>query len=163
MESICKWEQRLKQYEEQSADVVSDTIKTAVLTSRLVDPELQRHLNLQAARLPDVRRRSKTRRSTTSTLRHPGAEAETTRWTSRHSRSPRARVAARAAARRNKAKDVCFYCGQALSPQVGVQDALPRQGAKVCRALDKAGRISRSTPPPASAWNPMRRAAASTR
>ena len=28
VESICKWEQRLKQYEEQSADVVSDTIKT---------------------------------------------------------------------------------------------------------------------------------------
>ena len=36
VESIYKWEQRLKQYEEQSGDVVSFTIKMAVLTRHLV-------------------------------------------------------------------------------------------------------------------------------
>ena len=51
VESIYNWEQKVRQYEEQSGDTISSTIKTAVLTTSLVDADLQRHLNLQAGRL----------------------------------------------------------------------------------------------------------------
>ena len=49
--TIFKWESRVKVYEEQSGDRVSENIKLAILQKYLCDGELARHLNLQSARL----------------------------------------------------------------------------------------------------------------
>merc|ERR1712194_547342 len=51
VEVVYNWEQKVRQYEEQSGDTISSTIKTSVLTTSLVDADLQRHLNLQVGRL----------------------------------------------------------------------------------------------------------------
>ena len=49
--TIYQWESRVKVYEEQSGDKVSENIKLAVLRKYLCDGELARHLNLQSSRL----------------------------------------------------------------------------------------------------------------
>ena len=51
VQTIYQWESRVKVYEEQSGDKVSENIKFAVLRKYLCDGELARHLNLQSSRL----------------------------------------------------------------------------------------------------------------
>ena len=51
VQTIFLWESRVKVYEEQSGDKVSENIKLAVLQKYLCDGELARHLNLQSSRL----------------------------------------------------------------------------------------------------------------
>ena len=51
VQTIYQWESRVKVYEEQSGDKVSENIKLAVLQKYLGDGELARHLNLQSSRL----------------------------------------------------------------------------------------------------------------
>ena len=51
VQTIYQWESRVKVYEEQSGDQVSENIKLAVLQKYLCDGELARHLNLQSGRL----------------------------------------------------------------------------------------------------------------
>ena len=51
VQTIYQWESRVKVYEEQSGDKVSENIKLAVLQKYLCDGELARHLNLQSGRL----------------------------------------------------------------------------------------------------------------
>ena len=51
VQTIHQWESRVKVYEEQSGDRVSENIKLAVLQKYLCDGELARHLNLQSGRL----------------------------------------------------------------------------------------------------------------
>ena len=51
VQTTHQWESRVKVYEEQSGDGVSENIKLAVLQKYLCDGELARHLNLQSARL----------------------------------------------------------------------------------------------------------------
>ena len=50
-QTIYQWESRVKVYEEQSGDEVSENIKLAVLQKYRCDGELARHLNLQSGRL----------------------------------------------------------------------------------------------------------------
>ena len=50
-ESVYEWETKVRDYEQQSGDKVSEPIKMAVLSSSLVGPQLRSHLSLQAARL----------------------------------------------------------------------------------------------------------------
>ena len=59
VESNYKREQRLKQYEEQSGDTVSDAIKTSVLTSHCIDPERPATPEPAGSEAPEVQRRSK--------------------------------------------------------------------------------------------------------
>ena len=51
VQTIYQWESRVKIYEEQSGDRVSENIKLDVLQKYLCDGELARHLNLQSGRL----------------------------------------------------------------------------------------------------------------
>ncbi|CAK0826196.1 unnamed protein product [Prorocentrum cordatum] len=51
VENIYAWGRNLKQYEEQSGDTMTDTIKLATLNSKLLEGNLRTHLNLQAGRL----------------------------------------------------------------------------------------------------------------
>ena len=51
VQTFHQWESRVKDYEEQSGDKVSENIKLAVLQKNLCDGELARHLNLQSSRL----------------------------------------------------------------------------------------------------------------
>ena len=51
VQTIYQWESRVKVYEEQSGDKVSENIKLAVLPKFLCDGELARQLNLQSSRL----------------------------------------------------------------------------------------------------------------
>ena len=51
VQTIYQWESRVRVYEEQSGDEVSENIKLAVVQKYLCDGELARHLNLQSGRL----------------------------------------------------------------------------------------------------------------
>ena len=48
---IRKWEREVKEYEEISVDVVQESIRMGVLQDVLVDPELRRHLIINATRM----------------------------------------------------------------------------------------------------------------
>ena len=50
VQTIYQWESRVKVYEEQSGDEMSENIKLAILQKYLCDGELARHLNLQSGR-----------------------------------------------------------------------------------------------------------------
>ena len=50
-DSIRSWEREVKEYEEISVDVVQESIRMGVLQDVLVDPELRRHLIINATRM----------------------------------------------------------------------------------------------------------------
>ena len=48
LKAIRAWEEELTQYEEQSTEVVPDSIKITTLTQKLVDDKMREHLILNA-------------------------------------------------------------------------------------------------------------------
>ena len=47
------WERAVREYEQQSGETVSDSIRASVLSSSVANPKIREHLALNASRLPD--------------------------------------------------------------------------------------------------------------
>ena len=45
------WERKVREYEEQSGEVLSDSVKCGVLTASVLEPQLKLHLQMNAYRL----------------------------------------------------------------------------------------------------------------
>ena len=55
MSSLETWEWTIREYEHQSGEMVSDSIRASVLSSSIVNAKIREHLALNASRLPDYR------------------------------------------------------------------------------------------------------------
>ena len=78
--SLEAWERAVREYEQQSGDVVSDAIRASVLSSSIVNAKIREHLALKASRLPRLQVGSRGSREDC-----PGTEAmDDHRWRAHH-------------------------------------------------------------------------------
>ena len=125
-----------------------DTIKTAVSKSHLVDPELQRHLNLQAPRLPkynDARKEAINDHRTKTTWN--GGVDDPTDLTPLQKSQSNGRGKGRG--KGDMGKDVCFHCGQPSHRKSECRVFLHDQERK-CVVPDEAGKHANKPVDPAT-------------
>ena len=130
---------------------MSDTIKTAVLTSHLIDPELQRHPNLQAARLPkynDARKEAVDYLRAKTTWNGGVDDAMDLTVSKGNGRGGNGR-GGKGRGKGDKPKDVRFYCGKS-SRRKSECRVFSHDKERKCVVPDKAGKYANKWVHPAT-------------
>ena len=109
VQTIYQRDSRVKVYEEQSGDRVSENIKLAVLQKYLCDGELALPLEAAVSTPNDVRSGSQGKRSTSRGRRLEGRSPWTCHRSTKEEAARRARARAKVTSQRNRK---CFNCGK---------------------------------------------------